>query len=138
MAYRVRKVNYFSFIVPNRAGQAEKILNEVRSAGINMHAFTGFPFKAGKTQIDLVTGESGLLRKVAKSNSWRLSKTKKAFLVTGNDEIGAIHKVMKKLADNKINVIAADAVSAGKERYGMIMWVNPKVYTRVARILKAT
>lgn len=137
MAYRVRKVNYFNLSLPNRAGQAEKILREVRSAEINLYAFTGFPLKAGKTQIDLVTDESTKLRRIAKKNSWRVSKTKKAFLVIGNDEIGAVHKVLKKLADNKINVIAADAVSAGKGRYGMILWVKPKVYARAARALKA-
>ncbi len=137
MAYRVRKVNYFSFSLPNRAGQAEKVLQELRVADINMYAFTGFPLKAGKSQIDIVTDASAALRKVARKEGWRISKTKKAFLVTGTDEIGAVHKVLKKLADNKINVTAADAVSAGKGRYGMILWVKPMVYTRAARILKA-
>lgn len=137
MAHRVRKVNYFNLTVPNRAGQAEKILREVRNADIDMYAFTGFPLKAGKTQVDLVTDASVNLRKIARKNNWRLSKTKKAFLVTGNDEVGAVHKVLKKLADNKINVTAADAVSAGKGRYGMILWVKPQVYSRAARTLKA-
>ena len=75
--------------------------------------------------------------RLRKKNSWRISKTKKAFLVTGNDEVGAVHKVLKKLADNKINVTAADAASAGKGRYGMILWVKPKAYSRAARTLKA-
>ena len=137
MAHRVRKVNYFNLTVPNRAGQAEQVLGEVRSEDINMYAFTGFPLKAGKTQVDLVTDESTKLRRMARKNDWRISKVKKAFLVTGNDEVGAVHKVLKKLADNKINVIAADAVSAGKGRYGMILWVKPKVYSRAARTLNA-
>ena len=137
MAHRVRKVNYFNLTVPNRAGQAEQILREVRGENINMHAFTGFPLRAGKTQIDLVTDESAKVRKMARKNDWRISKSKKAFLVTGNDEIGAVHKVLKKLADNKINVTAADAVAAGKGRYGMILWVKPKAYSRAARTLNA-
>jgi hypothetical protein len=44
---------------------------------------------------------------------------------------------VNKLADRKINVTAADAVCAGKGRYGMIMWVKPKDYTRASRALKA-
>ena len=137
MAYRARKVNYFKLTVPNRAGQAEQILRELRSEDINMHAFTGFPLKAGKTQIDLVTDDSAKLRRIARRNDWRISKVKKAFLITGADEVGAVHKVLKKLADNRINVTAADAVSAGKGRYGMILWVNPKAYLRAARTLNA-
>ena len=137
MAYRVRKVNYCKMTVPSRAGQAESVLNEVKEAGINMHAFTGFPSKAGKSQIDIITDETASLRRLAKKSGRRLSDTKKAFLVQGNDEVGAIHKLFKKLADEKVNVTAADAVAAGVGRYGMILWVKPKVYNRAARVLNA-
>jgi hypothetical protein len=137
MAYRVRKVNYCKMTVPSRAGQAEAVLSAVKDAGINMHAFSGFPSKAGKSQIDFISDDSPAIRRLAKKSNWRLSKIKKAFLVQGNDEVGAVHKIFKKLADEKINVTAADAVAAGVGRYGMILWVKPKVYNRAARVLKA-
>lgn len=137
MAYRVRKVNYYKMTVSSRAGQAEKVLGAIKEAGIDMYAFSGFPTKAGKSQIDLISDESAAIRRLAKKSNWRLSKTKKAFLVQGNDQIGAIHKIFKKLADEKIDVTAADAVAAGVGRYGMILWVKPKVYNRAARVLKA-
>jgi hypothetical protein len=123
--------------IPSRAGQAEAVLGAVKEAGINMHAFSGFPTKAGKSQIDFISEDSAAIRRLAKRSSWRLSKSKKAFLIQGIDEIGAIHKIFKKLADEKINVTAADAVAAGVGRYGMILWVKPKVYNRAARVLKA-
>jgi hypothetical protein len=137
MAYRVRKVNYCKMTVPSRVGQAEAVLSAVKEAGINMHAFSGFPTKAGKSQIDFISDDSAAIRRLAKKSNWRLSKTKKAFLVQGNDEIGAVHKIFKKLSDEKINVTAADSVAAGVGRYGMILWVKPKVYNRAARVLKA-
>jgi hypothetical protein len=34
-------------------------------------------------------------------------------------------------------VTAATAVAAGEVRYGMVLWVRPKDYTRAARVLKA-
>jgi hypothetical protein len=123
--------------VPSRVGQAEAVLSAVKEAGINMHAFSGFPTKAGKSQIDFISDDSAAIRRLAKKSNWRLSKTKKAFLVQGNDEIGAVHKIFKKLSDEKINVTAADSVAAGVGRYGMILWVKPKVYNRAARVLKA-
>ncbi len=137
MTYRVRKVNYCKMTVSSRAGQAEGVLNAIKEAGINMHAFSGFPSKAGKSQIDLISDDTAAIKRLAKKSSWRLSKTKKAFLVQGKDEIGAIHKIFEKLADEKINVTAADAVAASGGRYGMILWVKPKVYNRAARVLKA-
>lgn len=123
--------------VSSRAGQAENVLNAITEAGINLHAFSGFPIRAGKSQVDFISDESAAIQRIAKRLGWRMSQTKKAFLVQGSDEMGAIHKIFKKLADEKINVTAADAVAAGVGRYGMIMWVKPKVYNRAARVLKA-
>jgi hypothetical protein len=137
MAYRVSKINYCYAMVPSRAGQGVKILSALRDAGVNLIAVSGFPAKGGKSQLDLVPEKMADLRRVAKRNAWKLSVTKKGFLVRGDDEIGAALKPLQKLADNKINVTAADAVAAGKGRYGMLLWVKPKDYNRAARILNA-
>ena len=137
MAYRVRKVNYCKMTVSSRTGQAEKVLRAIKEAGIDMYAFSGFPTKARKSQVDFVSDDTAAIKRLAKKSGWRLSNTKKAFLVQGNDQIGAIHKIFKKLADEKINVTAADAVAAGVGSYGMILWVKPNVYNRAARVLKA-
>lgn len=137
MAYRVLKMNYCKMTAPSRAGQGEKILKAIRDAGISLQAFTGFPSGGGKAQVDLVADKLGPLRTLAKKEGWRLSKTKKMFIVQGNDETGAIYKVIKRLADAKINITAVDAVAAGKGRYGMLMWVKQKDYRKAARALNA-
>ncbi|MGD8413416.1 MAG: hypothetical protein PVF33_04250 [Candidatus Latescibacterota bacterium] len=137
MADRVRKVNYCYAKVSNRAGQGVKMLEEIKDAGIDMVAFSGFPIGRGKAQLDFVTSDMTPLRRLARKKGWRLSKVKKGFLVQGQDKEGAVHRHITKLADNKISVTAADAVSAGKGRYGMILWVKPKDYRRASRALKA-
>ena len=137
MADRVRKVSYCDIKVPSRAGQGAKVLTELKKAGVDMVAFTGFPDKGGKAQLDIVTGDLTLVRRLAKKNGWRLSKTKRGFHVQGIDRIGAVEGHLKKLADNKISVTAADAVCAGNKRYGMILWVKQKDYGRASRTLRA-
>ncbi len=137
MADRVRKVNYCYAKVSSRAGQGAKLLAEIKNEDLNLLAFSGFPAGGGKSQLDFVTDDMPGLRRVAKKNGWRLSKPKKGFLVQGKDTPGAVLRHVNKLADRKINVTAADAVCAGKGRYGMVMWVRPKDYTRAARALKA-
>ena len=137
MAYMIRKVNYCKLNVLSRAGQGVKILEALKDAGVDLLAFTGFPVGGGKSQVDLVAGKIADIQRVAKKNKWQISKTKKGFLVQGTDEPGAVHKVLDRLARENINVVAADAVAAGKGRYGMIFWVNPKFYNRAARILNA-
>jgi hypothetical protein len=137
MADSVRKVAYCNTTVSSRAGQGAKVLAELKKAGVSLTAFTGFPTRGGKAQLDFVTQNMAAVRRVARKNGWRLSKTKKGFLITGKDELGAASRHIQKLADNKINITAADAVCAGKKRYGMIIWVKPKDYARAARTLKA-
>lgn len=137
MAYQIRKVKYVHVTVPSRPGQAVRILNELKNAKIDLLAFSGFP-KAGRTsQVDLVAQNTAAIQRLAKNKGWKLSKVKKGFLVQGTDEMGAVLKVMSRLAEKDINVTAADAVAAGKGRYGMIMWVNPKKYNSAARLLNA-
>jgi hypothetical protein len=137
MADRVRKVSYCNTTVSSRAGQGARVLAELKKAGVNLVAFTGFPARGGKAQLDFVTEDMPGIRRLAKQNGWRLSKTKKGFLIQGNDQLGAVSRHIQKLADKKINVTAADAVCAGKNRYGMLLWVKPKDYARAARTLGA-
>lgn len=137
MANRVQKVNYCYVMVPARAGNASKILNALKDKGINLLAFTGFPVGKGKAQIDLISDDMPGIRRVAKKNGWRLSKVKKGFLVQGDDQVGAACRVIDKLSNEKINITAANAATAGKKRYGMMVWVKPKDYTRAARLLNA-
>ncbi len=137
MADRVRKVGYCYLKTSNRAGQGATVLEELAKAGVNLLAFSGFPDKGGKSQLDLVAEDLGRVRRTAKRNGWRLSKTKRGFLIQGADAAGVAHRHLARLAEAKINVVATDAVSAGKGRYGMILWVKPKDYSRAARALRA-
>lgn len=137
MAYIVRKVNYCKMNVLSRAGQGVKILEALKDADVDLLAFTGFPIGGGRSQVDLVAVNLAGIQRIARKYKWHISKTKKGFLVQGTDELGAVHKVLERLARENINVVAADAVAAGKGRYGMLFWVNPKFYNRAAKILNA-
>lgn len=137
MADSVRKVRYSYVMVPNRAGTGAAALARLREAGVNLVAYSGFPATGGKAQIDLVTDDIAGLRRVAKKSGWRLSRVKKGFLFQGDDRIGTVHRHLAKLAAAKVSVVAADAVAAGKGRYGMILWVKAKDYGRAARALGA-
>jgi hypothetical protein len=74
---------------------------------------------------------------VAKASGWKLSGVKKGFLVQGDDRLGAVHRHLAKLGDAGVSIVAADAVAAGRGRYGMILWVKDKDYARAARALGA-
>ena len=137
MADQVKKVGYCYAKVANRAGQGVKFLGSLQEAGVNLVAYTGFPLKGGQAQLDFVTDDMAGLKRVARKHGWRLSKNKRGFLVQGDDKVGAVYRHFDRLAKEKINVVAADAVAAGKGRYGMILWVRPKDFNRAAKVLRA-
>ncbi len=136
MADSVKKVNYCYVTVPAKTGQGAKVLAEVTKAGINMLAFSGFPAASGKAQLDILVKNLAPVRNVAKKNGWKVSPAKKAFLVEGPDRAGAVQGHLQKLADQKINVTAAEAITTSG-RYGMIVWVKSKDFAKAARALHA-
>ncbi len=137
MADRVRKIRYLYVTVPNRAGQGARVLGELKRAGVDLLAYSGFPGRAGKAQLDLIVEDPSAVRRIARRNGWTLSAVKKAFLIQGEDKPGAVSRHVERLAARRIGVTAADAVSAGEGRYGMILWVKPKDHGRAAKALGA-
>jgi hypothetical protein len=135
MSDRVRKVDYFYVMVPNTAGQAEKVLSGLAAEGVNLLAFSGFPSR-GKGQLDLVPEKSAALRRAARKLKLKLSKKKSGFLLQGDDRVGAIAKTLKALSAARINVTAMDAVATGG-RFAAIFWVKPKNVAKAARLLRA-
>lgn len=136
MSNSVRKVGYFTTAVSNRPGQGARILDALRQSGVNLLAFTGFP-DGGGAQIDFVPADNGKFLRAARKAGLRLRKKKTGFLVQGKDRVGAISDIMKRLAAAKINVTAIDAVTAGKGRFGAILWVKAANVARASRVLRA-
>jgi hypothetical protein len=134
---RAQKVSYFAMQIPNRPGEAGRILSGLAKAGVNLLAFTGFP-SGRSSQVDFIPANAKTFLAVARGMKLRLRGKKTGFLIRGNDQCGAIARVMSKLAGAKINVTAVDAVGAGGGRFGAILWVKQKDVTRAARALGAS
>ena len=132
-----KQVGYVVLMVPSRAGAAATILGALAEAGVDLLAFTGFPASGGKAQVDLVSDDLPRVRRVAKQQGWKISRERRGFVIQGKDQVGAVHRQLRKLERARINVTAADAVSAGGGRFGMILWVKPKDQARAARALAA-
>ena len=108
----------------------------LRQEGVNLLAYSGFP--AGrKSQLDFVPADPAAFRQVAKKAKWKVKGPKRAFLITGEDRLGAAADLLEKLAGAKINVTAMDAVCSGEGRYGAILWVKPAAFKKAAKTLGA-
>jgi len=123
MADKIRRVDYCYVEVPDRPGEAARVLNALRDQGVSLLSMTAFPRSAGNAQVDLVAGK-GDLEKAAAKAGLRLSPRKQAFFITGADRPGAVAEILGRLANAKINVTAANA-ACGQSGFGMILWVKP-------------
>jgi hypothetical protein len=136
MSEMIRKVDYYYTAATDKPGEGTRLLTALKDAGVGLLALHGFP-SARKTQIDFVPTDPAAFVAAAKSAKIKLSKPKAAFLVEGDDRVGAMAGVMAKLSGAKINVTAATGVCAGMGRYGAILWVKPRDVKKAAAALGA-
>ena len=136
MADTIRKVNYFYTNAPDKPGEGARLLQVLREAGVNLLAVHAFP-SARKSQIDFVPSDATALTAAAKAAKIKLSQPKTAFLIDGDDRIGALAGTLARLGAAKINVTAVTGVCGGMGRYGAILWVKPRDVSKAATTLGA-
>lgn len=136
MATTIRKTAYFSMKTPNRAGQGARLLSGLAAHGVNLLAFTGFP-SAGGAQVDFVPYNVPKFTRAARKLGLKISKKKTVFLAQGADKAGAIAAICGKLSRAGINMVAMDAVVAGRGRFGAMFWVKPRDVAKASRVLRA-
>lgn len=137
MGYTVRRVDYFAMSVRDKAGEGHGILAALAAERVNLLAVSGFPVGEGKAQLDLIPEDAAALTDAASRLKLRMRKPKRAFLVQGDDRVGAVAEVLGRLAAQKIHVIAGQALAAGSGRWAMILWVRPASYEKAAKALGA-
>lgn len=135
MADKVRRVEYFYATVPDRPGQSVKLLSALKDAGVLLLGYHAFPTGGGQAQVDFVPEDVRKFKQAAGTAGVVLTGPKRAFLITGDDRVGAAAEHAKKLADAKINITAVTALGAGSGRYGMIVWVAHSDYEKAAAAL---
>ena len=132
----IRRVDYYYTMAPDKPGEGARLLGILRHAGVNLLAYCAFPH-ARKTQVDFVPADRAGFLAAAKGAKIKLSPRKTAFLIDGEDRVGALAEFMGKLGAAKINVTAVDGVCSGGGRYGAILWVKPRDVNKAARVLGA-
>jgi len=134
MADTVIMTQYFKMQVPDKPGEAARVLGVFKAASVNLLGFSGFP-RNRRGQLDFVPENAAQLKQAARQAKLKLAGGKTCFVVNGDDRPGAVADVLGALAAAKINVTAMDAVSSGQGRYGALLWVKPKDVKKAAKML---
>ena len=110
MADEIRRIDYYYVSVPDKPGEAARILSALHPAGINLLGVSAFPHGARRSQLDFIPEDSAAFAKAAKSAGLKLSKKKSGFLIQGDDRPGAIAEITSKLADAKVNITSCNVL----------------------------
>lgn len=138
MSSHVIEAEYFYAIVSDRPGEARKLLEFLSEKDVNLLAFTAFPVGEGKSQLDFFPADPVALTKAAENAGMELVGPKKAFLIQGEDKVGALYNYHLKLSNAGINIHAANGVVDGTGRFGYVIWVNLSDYAKAADALKTS
>jgi hypothetical protein len=134
MAETVQGVPYFYVDVPDKPGEAARILNALKQENVNLLAFCGFP-QGRRAQVDFVPADAAAFKAAARRLKLKLTGPKTVFLIQGEDRVGAGAEILEKLAQAQINVVSIQAVSAGGGLYGALLWVEPRNVKKTAQLL---
>lgn len=135
MAAIIRRVEGFSTMVADVPGEAYRLLARLAGAGVNLLAFTAIPNSPLMTQLILFAEEAPKLRAALEGMGAPFSGPKHAFVVQGNDQIGALVAIHRTLFDAGVNVYASNGVTDGHGGYGYILHVHDEDFESAARAL---
>ena len=135
MESKIRKVDYFYCTVQDQPGESYKLLSLLADVGVNLLAFTAVPSGLLNTQFTLFPEDSDKLKAEAKKASLSIHGPIPALLVQGDDELGALTEIHKKLYDYGVNVVASTAVTNGKGGFGYVIYVRTEQFDAAAAAL---
>jgi hypothetical protein len=135
MEHRIIRVEYYHTTVADQPGEAYKFLSQLAGLGINLLAFTAVPVGPSVTQITIFPDDPPQLKHEATKIGLILDGPHKAFLVQGDDELGSLAEIHRKIYEADVNVYSASGVTDGQGSFGYIVYVRSQDFEAAATAL---
>ena len=135
MSHQIKRVRYYSAHVADRVGSAYAVLRELANSETNLLAVSCVPVGPSDLQVTLFPEDPERLERVSGKVGISLMPPQHAFLVQGDDEIGVLADVHRRLCDAKIDVYASNGVTDARGTFGYVIYVRPDEFERAADIL---
>jgi hypothetical protein len=102
---------------------------------VNLIAFNAFPVGRERTQLVIYPLNPIWLGTFARHEGLQLQGPHHAFIVQGDDNLGALLSIHQKLCDAEINVSSSNGITDGSGGYRYILHVHPEDYERAKAAL---
>ena len=135
MAFTIRRVEYYYANVRDELGAAYRVLAQLAELGVNLLAFTAVPSGPALAQFALFPEDPGRLLAESKAANLPLDGPYHAFLIQGDDELGALAGVHERLVDAGVDIYASSGVTDGRGSYGYVVYVREDQFEMAAGAL---
>jgi hypothetical protein len=137
MALTVRNAEYFYIRIKDSPEKAYELLAQLASAEVSLLAFSAVPFGPNHLELTIFPDRSDTFIQLAKKLGWAVVGPQHAFLVQGDDNLGALADIQRMLNEADVEIYASSGVTDGGGRYGYLIYFKEEDQARAARALGA-
>lgn len=135
MKARIRSVPYYYARVEGDPDHAYTWLEELASAEVDLLAFSALPYGPNHVEVTLFPVDKKALEQSAMVRGANLVGPYRAFLIQGDDRLGALADIHKELREAGVKVYASTGVTDGDGRFGYIVYVRELDFEAAASVL---
>lgn len=136
MSTQIRPIEYFYATLRDEVGGSYRLLSDLADQGVNLLAFNAIPVGPEATQLVIFPEEPERLMRAAGRVGLLLTGPQRAFLVQGDDRLGALAQIHRQLHDRGVNAYASTGISDGRGAYGCVVYVKPEDFAAAAQALE--
>ncbi len=121
-ALSVRTLEYFYIRVDDHPGRAYELLAALASEQVNLLAFSAVPYGNNRVELTIFPDRTESLLRAAAKSGWTLSGPQHACLIQGDDQLGALAEIQKKLIDAGVSIYASSGITDGEGGFGYVIY----------------
>ncbi len=137
MAATITSAQYFYTTVSDRPGEAYNLLSQLAKSDAAVLAFSAVPMGPDQTQLRVFPKNAEAFARASERAGINLAGPHHAILVRGDDDLGSLIEIHRKLFDANINIYASSGVTADCGRFGYLVHVKEEDFERASMVLGA-
>ena len=135
MGAKIYSVDYYHATVEDRPGEGSRFLSWLASEQVNLLAFTATPIGDSRSRLTIYPLNPIWMAHVARRKGLKLKGPEHGFIVHGDDELGALVGIHRRLADSRINVSMSNGIVDGRGGYRYLLHVDPEDFDEAMKVL---
>ena len=133
MSISVRAVEYFYTRLEDDPAKSYGVLAELASEDVNLLAFSAVPFGPNHVELTIFPEHIANFEALAGKLGWSLTGPQHAILIQGDDRLGELAEIHKKLRVAGVRVYASTGVTDGRGRYGYVIYTKESDHLLAAK-----